>query len=119
VRGGRYSGPGLHAKHLLTGVSRESAASTPRPPVAGRCAYCSTLIKPGQVTAKSRRGRVYHLACLFKSQAKSANTQAEREAARAEREERADAAAEDSMRGYKPSSWRLGKSPADYGRRSR
>ncbi|MGW7728161.1 hypothetical protein ACWGJ6_33220 [Streptomyces canus] len=39
-------------------------------------------------------------------------------AKRAEQEALSDAAAQDNMRSQKPSTWRLGKSPGDYGRRS-
>ncbi|WP_282795160.1 hypothetical protein [Streptomyces sp. CC224B] len=97
-----------------TNTSRVTRTNPVKPP---RCAYCNTLIKPGQVTKTSRRHRVFHLACLFKAQAKSSNNQAQRTAEREEREALSDAAAEESMRGHKPPTWRLGKSPSDYGRR--
>jgi hypothetical protein len=82
-----------------------------------RCAYCSTFIRLGQASAKGRKQRVYHLACLYKMQAKNSNSRPQRDAERAEQQARADAVARESMRAQKPSDWRLGKSPSDYGGR--
>ncbi|MFB7738484.1 hypothetical protein ACFC08_29690 [Streptomyces sp. NPDC056112] len=67
---------------------------------------------------KAEGGRFYHLACFYmrttKATKRSIRQQAEEQ--RADQEARADAAAEESMRSHKPSDWRLGKSPSDYGR---
>jgi hypothetical protein len=84
---------------------------------ATRCAKCSKAFTTGE-SIKSESGRVYHLACFYMRTSKATRRQIRQQAEekRADQDSRADAAAEESMRGHKPSDWRLGKSPSDYGR---
>jgi ribosomal protein L37AE/L43A len=89
------------------------------------CPSCGQPIFTGDSTEKSGSGKTHHTSCLASVRASapapgsSKKKAAKRAVAkRAEQEALSDAAAQDNMRSQKPSTWRLGKSPADYGRRS-
>ncbi|MEU7380938.1 hypothetical protein AB0A91_13185 [Streptomyces sp. NPDC042207] len=82
-----------------------------------RCAKCQKPFTVGE-SIKTEGRCFYHLACFYMRATKAAERRIREEAEekRADQEACADAAAEESMRGHKPSDWRLGKSPSDYGR---
>ncbi|MEU2750237.1 hypothetical protein ABZ613_28970 [Streptomyces collinus] len=84
---------------------------------ATRCAKCGKAFETGE-SLKSTEERFFHLACFYMRTNKASKRRIRRqaEAKRADQVALSDAAAEESMRGYKPSDWRLGKSPSDYGR---
>ncbi|WP_329248302.1 hypothetical protein [Streptomyces canus] len=89
------------------------------------CPSCRQPIFSGDSTEKSGSGKTHHTSCLASVRAStpapgSSRKKATKRAAakRAEQEALSDAAAQDNMRSQKPSTWRLGKSPGDYGRRS-
>ncbi|MFC7469765.1 hypothetical protein ACFQVA_22830 [Actinomadura keratinilytica] len=82
-----------------------------------RCAKCVKAFTTGE-SIKSEGGRFYHLACFYMRTSKGTKRRIRQqvEEKRADRDSRADAAAEEATRSHKPSDWRLGKSPSDYGR---
>jgi hypothetical protein len=100
----------------LAGVLRREPKKARPATTTTRYAKCNKAFTTGE-SLKSEGGRLYHLACFYMRTSKAAKRRIRQQAEekRADQESRADAAAEESMRSHKPSDWRLGKSPSDYG----
>lgn len=102
-----------------TAVSEEESKKPKPQPAADptKCAKCGKVFRDAEIRVGVGL-RFHHLACWFmkSDNASMRPIRREEKAKRADREARADAAAEESMRGHKPSDWRVGKSPSDYGR---
>ncbi len=112
----RRDSGGAHETPQLASVLRNEPKKAQSATATTVCAKCQKGFTTGECL-KNRGGRFYHLACFYMLATKaSKRRRRQAEAMRADKASRADAAAEESMRGYKPSDWRLGKSPSDYGR---
>lgn len=101
--------------------ARQAPPSTPS---GTKCPACNGPILEGESTERGGKSlALFHLRCrlLARSgsvpQANGRRTKRQRKHAaerRAEREERSDAAAQESMKSHKPSTWKVGKSPGDF-----
>lgn len=100
----------------LAGVLRHEPKTARPATTASRCAKRDKAFSTGE-SLKCEGGRFFHLACFYMRTSKADQRRIRQQAddKRGNQEALADAAAEESMRSHKPSDWRLGKSPSDYG----